>query len=156
MSIPIIINGDSQTMASIEEEFGTTHSNWTDATTGAPDGGVSCGIGFVISWQRGPLSDGRNGAFLLEVLSACQSQLEYYQTGQFASTENELALDNLKTAIAHLERRLDRRKAEGVLGTHEPDAVAVTVQPAIAVEVDEPGVTILPTEETSSCELGPK
>jgi hypothetical protein len=140
-------------MASIEE-FGTTHSNWTDATTGAPDGGVSCGMGFVISWQRGPLTDGRNGAFLLEVLSACQSQLEYYQTGQFASTENELALDNLKTAIAHLERRLDRRKAEGVLGTHESDAAGV--QPAIAAEMTAPGVTILPTEETSSCGLGPK
>jgi hypothetical protein len=140
-------------MASIED-FGTTHSNWTDTATGAPDGGVSCGMGFTISWQRGPLSGGRNGAFMIEVLGACQSQLEYYQAGQFASTENALALDNLKTCIAHLERRLDRRKAEGTLGTHEPDAV--TVQPAIAVELSEPGVTILPTETALSCGLGPK
>jgi hypothetical protein len=154
MSIPVSINGDSRTMAS-DKEFGTTH-------------GLSCGMGFTISWQRGPLTGGRNGAFLLEVLSACQSQLEYYQTGKFASTENELALDNLKTAISHLERRLDRRQSEGVLGTHEPDIVqpavdntepfyvSGTVEPAIAMEIAGPDVTILPTETTQSCGLGPK
>jgi hypothetical protein len=108
-------------------EHGVLNKHW-QTTDGKPDGGISNGIGFVISWQRGSLEAGRNGAFLLEVLSACRSQLEYYQTGQFASTENELALDNLKTAIAHLERRLDRSKTEGVLGTHDLDKVTVSAQ----------------------------
>lgn len=48
---------------------------------GRPDGGISDGPGFTVSWQRGPLvlPDGtelpRNGAFVEEVLGACRDRL---------------------------------------------------------------------------------
>lgn len=42
-------------------------------TEGKPDGGQSYGIGFAICWQRGSLQEqGRNGAYLIEVLEACR------------------------------------------------------------------------------------
>lgn len=79
----------------------------------------SMGIGFTISWQRGLLAVGRNGAFLLEVLEACRSQLQHYQSGMFACEENDRALTAISEAIAHLEIRRDRRASESKLGTHE-------------------------------------
>ena len=66
---------------------------------GKPDGGVSYGEGFCISWQRGPLTEGRNGAFLLDILEVCKHQLEYYQNGQFACEENAKALECIEEAI---------------------------------------------------------
>ncbi len=94
--------------------------NWTDRN-GLPQGGVSTGVGFTIAWQRGPLNEaGRNGAFLIEVLEACEHQLAYYQDSQFACEENAVALSHLNGAIAMLRSRRDRRATEGTLGTHQP------------------------------------
>lgn len=92
--------------------------NWLDEN-GNHDGGISTGIGFTIAWQRGPLTDGRNGAFLIEVLKSCRQQLIQYQLGKFACKENQEALDQLNQSIASLEKRAARRMAEGKLGTHE-------------------------------------
>lgn len=56
---------------------------------GRPDGGISDGPGFTVSWQRGPLvlPDGtelpRNGAFVEEVLGACRDRLVTYQDSPF-------------------------------------------------------------------------
>jgi hypothetical protein len=92
--------------------------NWVDEE-GNHAGGVSSGVGFTIAWQRGPLQVGRNGAFLIEVLQACESQLQHFQSGKFACRENEIALQHLSEAINALESRRQRRMAEGKLGTHE-------------------------------------
>jgi hypothetical protein len=97
------------------------NKNWTNED-GTHAGGVSTGIGFTISWQRGPLQEaGRNGAFLIEVLEACQSQLSYFQESSYPSQENINALESLEKCIEHLKSRRDRRQAEGTLGTHQPD-----------------------------------
>ena len=94
--------------------------NWSNED-GTHEGGVSCGIGFCISWQRGSLADNaRNGAFLLEVLGACRSQLAYCQDSKFECQENEDALRHLDATIAALDSRRDRRSAEGTLGTTTP------------------------------------
>ena len=93
------------------------NKNWSNED-GTHEGGVSCGVGYCISWQRGPLGDdGRNGAFLLEVLGSCRSQLAYFQDSKFKSQENEDALSHLDATIVALESRRDRRSAEGTLGT---------------------------------------
>lgn len=84
-----------------------------------PDGAVSTGVGFTIAWQRGPLSEGRNGAFLIEVLESCLHQLEMYQAGKFQSQENAEAIFHLQTTLDFLNARLERRKTEGILGTHQ-------------------------------------
>ena len=91
--------------------------NWTDED-GNHEGGQSIGIGFTIAWQRGSLNEmGRNGAFLIEVLEACQAQLEHYQLDKFACPENQDALSCVESAISHLQARRDRRQRVGMLGT---------------------------------------
>lgn len=95
------------------------NQNWTNED-GTHAGGVSTGVGFTISWQRGPLNEaGRNGAFLLEVLGACQHQLAYYQDSKYACAENQEALDHIDGAIAALQSRRTKRQEEGKLGTHQ-------------------------------------
>lgn len=96
--------------------------NWTNTEDGTHDGGQSFGPGFCISWQRGPLNEnGRNGAFVIDVLEACLHQLKYFQNSKFACPENEKAISHINQALSELEIRLERRKREGVLGTSEVD-----------------------------------
>ncbi|MEH2384903.1 MAG: hypothetical protein V7K14_03730 [Nostoc sp.] len=97
------------------------NQNWTN-DDGTHGGGVSTGTGFTISWQRGPINvSGRNGAFLIEVLEACFSQLEYFQNSAYKSQENIDALNYLDKCIERLKSRRGRRETEGTLGTHQPD-----------------------------------
>lgn len=92
------------------------NKDWSNPD-GTHAGGVAYGPGFCVSWQHGSLSDGRNGAFLIEVLEACRLQLAYHQDSKFKSQENEDALKHINAAIAALQSRRDRRLAEGKLGT---------------------------------------
>jgi hypothetical protein len=105
-------------MEPINKKMEPINKNWTDEQNNH-QGGVSTGIGFTISWQRGPLQEsGRNGAFLIEVLQCCHHQLAYYQNSKFSCPENSKALDALESAIKALQARRDRRASEGTLGTH--------------------------------------
>lgn len=94
------------------------NKNWTKPD-GTHDGGVFCDIGATISWQRGPIATekDRNGALIINVLGACRDQLEYFQSSKFACPENQEALEHLYACMDALERRRDRRKDEGTLGT---------------------------------------
>lgn len=97
------------------------NQNWTN-DNGTHNGGVSTGIGFTISWQRGPINEaGRNGAFLIEVLQSCFNQLEYFQNSNYSCQENVEALIHLQKCIELLESRRNRRLSTGTLGTHQPD-----------------------------------
>jgi hypothetical protein len=97
------------------------HTNWTNED-GTHAGGISTGVGFTISWQRGALNTAeRNGAFLMEVLDACRHQLMYFQQSKFACEENLLALQHIDEAMFSLQSRRDRRQDQGTLGTHETD-----------------------------------
>ncbi|MGG6281816.1 hypothetical protein ACQ4M3_09620 [Leptolyngbya sp. AN03gr2] len=101
--------------------FEAINCNWTN--NGKHEGGVSTGIGYTISWQRGPVNEnGRNGAFLIEVLDSCLHQLYYFQESnpEFSCEENDRALENLKACLKALNARRARRLAEGTLGTHKP------------------------------------
>ena len=93
-----------------------------------PDGGVSTGRGFTISWQHGPVvdEDGTrsepNGAFVEDVMAACKQRIEHYQTvsdGRFACRENALAIENLQQALDACAERTGRRQERGVEGTHD-------------------------------------
>lgn len=101
--------------------------HWNDES-GAPEGGVTQGTGFTISWQRGPLGRGEdrvepNGAFVEDVISAAMARLEHYQASPFACRENDTALSYLFAARRVLHFRTQRREAEGVEGTLEgPEA----------------------------------
>ena len=94
--------------------------NWTNED-GNHVGGISTGIGYTIAWQRGPLNvEGRNGAFMLEVLGSCLNQIHYYNNlnPAFRCPENYEAANHLSEAIDALQTRKDRRAADGTLGTH--------------------------------------
>lgn len=94
-------------------------------TNGKPDGGVSYGPGYTISWQRGPTTKGRNGAFLVDILQVVQAQLHYYQNLEgFQCEENEAALSHIRKAQKLMELRRTRREVQGVLGTHTPEQTA--------------------------------
>lgn len=89
-----------------------------------PEGGISQGVGYVISWQRGPLKDSasgeaapRNGAFVMDLIAAVVDRVEVYQTSPFACAENAEALLHLNQALAALANRQERREAAGTAGT---------------------------------------
>lgn len=96
---------------------------WTDAN-GNPAGGVTCGRGFTISWQNGPLGRGDdrrepNGAFVETIIAAAIDRLEFYQRGHFANAYNHQALIYLSEAVAVLRQRTADREKRGVEGTHQ-------------------------------------
>lgn len=95
---------------------------WSDES-GNPAGGVSCGKGFCISWQNGPLGRGEerrepNGAFVETIIDAAKKRLEFYQSGKFACDMNARAIENLELALAHLNCRTMDREERDVEGTH--------------------------------------
>jgi hypothetical protein len=96
-------------------------------TDGLPDGGVSFGTGFSISWQRGALrnDDGTfklpNGAFIEDIIDAALNRLEYHQDSPFACEENAQAIILLKQALEILDNRTKRRESTGKLGYQEVD-----------------------------------
>ncbi len=122
-----------------------TSSHFT--SEGKPDGGVTQGTGFVISWQRGPLvgdvepeecveapmlqgSGGpfhashagpcrraQNGAFVEEVIEAVIDRLDHYQQTPFACDENDEAKEYLYAALGAIGARHRRRRSEGLEGT---------------------------------------
>lgn len=105
---------------------GHFEEHWTDEND-MPAGGISCGRGFTISWQNGPLGRGNdrkepNGAFIEDVLAAMIGRLEFYQrtsNRRFACETNAAALRNLHRAASCLDARTKEREKRGVEGTHE-------------------------------------
>lgn len=99
-----------------------TEEHWLDSE-GRPEGGVSFGPGFAISWQHGPLGRGAdrkepNGAFVETVLRAVKGRIEFYQGTQFNCEENARAILHIESAIAALNSRTARRESEQTEGTH--------------------------------------
>lgn len=101
-------------------EFFSEH--WTNKGEN-PAGGVSCGRGFTISWQNGPLGRGDdreepNGAFVETVIAAAKDRIEFYQKSKFACPENAAALLALEQALIYLNGRTKDRENRKVEGTH--------------------------------------
>ena len=95
---------------------------WSDSN-GNPAGGISCGKGFTISWQNGPLGRGDdrkepNGAFVETIIAAAKDRLEFYQRSKFACESNAIAIVALGTALTVLNERTKDRESRDVEGTH--------------------------------------
>ena len=95
---------------------------WGDVK-GNPAGGVTCGKGFCISWQNGPLGRGAerkepNGAFVETIIAAARDRLEFYQRSKFVCGENASAIEHLTQALGILNARTVSREARAVEGTH--------------------------------------
>ena len=103
------------------QDFFSQH--WLDSGR-RPAGGVSSCRGLAISWQNGPLSRGEsrkepNGAFVETVIQAALDRLEFYQSGNFASEYNQIAIGDLQHALDSLSNRTKDREKRGVEGTHQ-------------------------------------
>jgi len=103
-------------------QAGFTSHQFSDAD-GNPEGGVTFGRGFTISWQRGPLGRGPdrkepNGAFVEDVIKAALDRIEFYQRSKFASDYNAQAILCLLRALQALEARTQNREVRQVEGTH--------------------------------------
>lgn len=75
----------------------------------------------VIQFQHGPRGEGSSipGVFEDAVLAIIQDRLEGFQSGEFKTAENELALSHVKSAREALGERVARRMARGVLGVNK-------------------------------------
>jgi hypothetical protein len=95
---------------------------WSD-TNGNPAGGVTCGKGFTISWQNGPLGRGverkePNGAFVETIIAAAKDRIDFYQRSRFACEENANAIKHLTAALDVLNARTKLREMKNIEGTH--------------------------------------
>jgi len=96
---------------------------WSDAN-GNPAGGVTCGKGFTISWQNGPLGRGEgrkepNGAFVETIIATAKDRLEFYQKSRFSCEANARAILHLEAALVILNERTKDRESRDVEGTHK-------------------------------------
>jgi hypothetical protein len=101
-----------------------TLANVTDVDEN-PTGGEVVGPGMTIHWQNGGRAreDGSlapaNGAFVETVIYAAKQRLEFFQKSQYATDENQEAIEHLDQALLALDKRRQARKARGVEGKHE-------------------------------------
>jgi hypothetical protein len=103
------------------------NQNWKDAD-GKPDGGVSIGEGFTIAWQRGALDkNGRNGAFLIEVLEAVQGAIGRQQISSgIGFTIVAFNADTIPQALAACIHQLElHQKSEFACEENEKAIVAI-------------------------------
>ena len=105
----------------MEDKIKVTNQN--DAN-GNPAGGSVKGVGLSIEWQNGPLGRGAdrkepNGAFVETVIRAALQRIEYYQSTQFKSRHNALAITKLEEALHWLQARTADREKRQVEGTHK-------------------------------------
>ena len=86
---------------------------------GALHGGNAHGYGFSIVWQNGPTGgdrDGRNGAFVEELLAACMERLKAFQVTRFKHPANAEASRLIGEAIDVLHNRQADRVERAVYG----------------------------------------
>lgn len=73
-----------------------------------------------ISFQNGPVKEaGYNGNSQEALLAILIDRLEGFQKGQYASHDNQMALDHIQGARLWLHKRTMDRVSRGVEGTHQ-------------------------------------
>ena len=77
--------------------------------------------GVRIEFQNGALNEGNppNGLSIESLLAICEDRLIGFQSGQFSSRENAIALTKIQEAMMWLHKRTLDRIRRGVEGTHE-------------------------------------
>jgi hypothetical protein len=73
----------------------------------------------TILFQNGPIGDvGVNGITHEVLLAILIDRLEGFQSGPYATADNQMALNAVRTAQTALQRRTLERMSRGVEGTH--------------------------------------
>lgn len=74
----------------------------------------------TVLFQNGPIPEnGTNGVTQEVLLAILIDRLEGFQSGKYATVENQIALDHLRAAQATLKFRTEQRLRRGVEGTHK-------------------------------------
>ena len=74
----------------------------------------------LVKFQKGPVKEnGVNGISNEDLLAIVIDRLEGFQKGEFACIENEIALHQLRSALAMLNFRTKERIKRGVEGTSQ-------------------------------------
>lgn len=73
----------------------------------------------VIKFQKGPRKDpeSRRGVIDTDLLEIVRDRLKSFQTGEFATRENAIALTHIEEALMWMNRRVEDRIERDVLGT---------------------------------------
>lgn len=112
-------NNEGLTMVSGQSADGKGNE-WYKDKDGNPTGGKSWGIGYEINWQNGIQKNGKNGAFLEEIIEDCISRLEFFNSTKFRCRENSLAITKLEEALQWLNYRTANRQKQGVENSYTP------------------------------------
>ena len=73
-----------------------------------------------ILFQNGPIPEnGTNGVTHEALIAVLIDRLEGFQSGKYATVENQIALDHLRAALGALKFRTEQRVRRGVEGTHK-------------------------------------
>lgn len=74
-----------------------------------------------VSFQQGPrgVEGSREGVLVSDLLEIVKHQLEHYQQGEFATKENEIALEHVENALIQMNKRVEDRLERQVLGKNE-------------------------------------
>lgn len=79
-----------------------------------------CDRHWRIDFQNGPIQEaGLNGLSNEVLLAVVIDRMRGFQSGQYSSRENALALTNLEQALMWLQKRTRDRVSRGVEGTHK-------------------------------------
>lgn len=75
---------------------------------------------YTIVFQRGPRKDynSRHGVLDQDLLEIVRDRLTCFQDGEFATRENEMALQHIEEALLWLNKRVEDRIERNVLGTY--------------------------------------
>lgn len=98
-----------------EKTFGNAHHRYKVIKSGTEK------ILAVIQFQKGGRNEGESieGVSTADLLEICRNQLKSFQTSEFATRENALALTAIEEALLWLNFRAEDRAERNVLGTHE-------------------------------------
>ena len=74
----------------------------------------------AIAFQNGPIQEtGVNGISQEALLAIIEDRLIGFQTGEYATRENAIALNHVQTAMMWLQKRTRDRIARGVEGSNQ-------------------------------------
>lgn len=79
------------------------------------------GSPITIQFQNGARTepDSTSGIIDTDLLEIVRDRLQGFQSGEFATRENAVALTHIETALLWLNKRVEDRAERGVLGTNE-------------------------------------
>lgn len=75
----------------------------------------------VVEFQKGPRYDteARHGVLDVDLLEIVRDRLRHFQAGDYATRENEMALQHIEEALLWMNKRTEERAERRVLGTME-------------------------------------